>query len=663
MALSARKSPSSAARSASLLWSTTCAVFASPFRDAGGDRPKDHPGTDHSKEDWDESVADHAEDGASTDPGESALGDTRSMDTGESITESDAGSLLGSMSDPDEFYPARRVHKQRNLSDAESSSSWASCPDRQDVSSESQCSGVGPAQAELERCHYTRGALLRLRESGRTRESVSHNSHVAAGPLLPLQALPQVPPQDLKSPAKSPNLGFSPKSKVSSPSAASSLLAGRPSFDDAEVLRTVKAILNKLTVEKFETLYEKLITSCCIRTRSHMQLLVFEIFEKATTQRHFVGMYADLCMRLERDLDLGNDSTFAANDAPSDETTDADGLGSSFRRALLDHCQIFFERSLQQVNQPDTSLDFHEKSERRNSMLGNVRLFGELLVRRMLSSNILVTCCEDLLQQPLHPDRLEGLAALLTCTGPFFDNDAWPRHASLKVVFWQLQGLCCDTTVPSRVRCLLRDVVDLRDAGWVDTKVATRVAQPKRIAEIHCDAAKKVDRAAPGVVSPSTGEKDDYDLAVFHRRLADAMRKLATDHNPRSAAQKVRMLRLPAQHQAAEFANILTRAAEELDRDARRSAFAFAVSLVDSSPTLASSEGAFSKHACAEGIEAFFEDGLFEDLCDEIPGLAGIVSTEMLPSFRGIIPALRIDALRRSVAVSAMEAAAASDAV
>eukprot|EP00401_Gymnodinium_catenatum_P083016 CAMPEP_0117616440 /NCGR_PEP_ID=MMETSP0784-20121206/85062_1 /TAXON_ID=39447 /ORGANISM="" /LENGTH=148 /DNA_ID=CAMNT_0005420219 /DNA_START=185 /DNA_END=631 /DNA_ORIENTATION=- len=38
-----------------------------------------------------------------------------------------------------------------------------------------------------------------------------------------------------------------------------------------------------------------------------------------------------------------------------------------------------------------------------------------------------------------------------------------------------------------RVRCLLRDVLDLRDAGWVDTKNATRVERPQRLEDVRAE--------------------------------------------------------------------------------------------------------------------------------------------------------------------------------
>ena len=70
--------------------------------------------------------------------------------------------------------------------------------------------------------------------------------------------------------------------------------------DDANVVRAARSILNKLTVEKFESLFEQL-TMCGIKQPHHISILMREVFEKATTQHHFIPMYAELCVQLEKD--------------------------------------------------------------------------------------------------------------------------------------------------------------------------------------------------------------------------------------------------------------------------------------------------------------------------------------------------------------------------
>merc|ERR1719446_1032782 len=94
----------------------------------------------------------------------------------------------------------------------------------------------------------------------------------------------------------------------------------------------MKSILNKLTVEKFERLYQQLL-ECGIETQGHIETLMSEVFEKATTQHHFVSMYTELCIKvnewiLERDI------------------KGEDGKTVSFKRILLNQCQDSFEKYL-----------------------------------------------------------------------------------------------------------------------------------------------------------------------------------------------------------------------------------------------------------------------------------------------------------------------------
>merc|ERR1719473_1343645 len=89
---------------------------------------------------------------------------------------------------------------------------------------------------------------------------------------------------------------------------------------DDEVTRKACSILNKLTIEKFDALFEQLVT-CGISKPEHVEVLMREVFNVATTQHHFVAMYADLCVRLEEDQRIAS-------------AVEANGQQHSFRRLL-----------------------------------------------------------------------------------------------------------------------------------------------------------------------------------------------------------------------------------------------------------------------------------------------------------------------------------------
>eukprot|EP00929_Paragymnodinium_shiwhaense_P044048 TRINITY_DN2259_c1_g1_i1.p1 TRINITY_DN2259_c1_g1~~TRINITY_DN2259_c1_g1_i1.p1 ORF type:complete len:671 (-),score=209.15 TRINITY_DN2259_c1_g1_i1:122-2134(-) len=253
---------------------------------------------------------------------------------------------------------------------------------------------------------------------------------------------------------------------------------------EAHVLRSVRSLLNKLTPERFSSIYEQLVAA--VQTPSAVAVLVREVFEKATTQHNFIAVYVDLCVRLEDDARLHPASGKAAE---------------TFRRILLGQCQSSFEDMLEAgysgahsaAHLDDEAVREEERLKRKQRALGNMKLIGQLLNRGMLSSKLLVTCCQELLsEQDSVPDALECLAALLTEAGPTFDKmTGWSLKPLLDAVFVEVRELMQSSAVSARTRFLLRDLLDLRAGDWKDTKRATTGKDsPKRLDEVRLEAAK-----------------------------------------------------------------------------------------------------------------------------------------------------------------------------
>eukprot|EP00933_Yihiella_yeosuensis_P063210 TRINITY_DN6631_c0_g2_i1.p1 TRINITY_DN6631_c0_g2~~TRINITY_DN6631_c0_g2_i1.p1 ORF type:complete len:822 (-),score=243.00 TRINITY_DN6631_c0_g2_i1:341-2806(-) len=228
------------------------------------------------------------------------------------------------------------------------------------------------------------------------------------------------------------------------------------SDSDEQVQRRIKAILNKLTLEKFQQLLVQLL-DCGISRSSHVKILIAEIFEKAITQHHFIDMYADLCVLLHKH--------FAAS--PVD-----DNPLFSFKKLLLQACQSSFERHLA----PPKGLTELDPEERRLAesryklcMLGNIRLVGAILARKMLNPKVLLSILEELMSDPT-PEALESLAALLTVVGSTFDVDEWTHRPVLNHVFERITTIVEKRECQPRERCLLQDVLELRAAGWQDRR-------------------------------------------------------------------------------------------------------------------------------------------------------------------------------------------------
>merc|ERR1712072_1288454 len=133
-----------------------------------------------------------------------------------------------------------------------------------------------------------------------------------------------------------------------------------------------------------------------------MGAVIMEIFEKATAQHGFLPMCVELCVR----------------------------LNSHFEK------------------QPIEGADFRK-----------------LLVRKLLAGKILLAVSEELLSIG-DGTSIEAAATLLTVAGPAFDRKSWVFLPRLHAIFSMLRCMSKDKAIPMRVRCILKDLIDLGEAGW-----------------------------------------------------------------------------------------------------------------------------------------------------------------------------------------------------
>jgi hypothetical protein len=270
-------------------------------------------------------------------------------------------------------------------------------------------------------------------------------------PPAPKSAL-GVTPAAIPSPTAStppPTLSVTP----SAPSASRSPTAWKPGgalTKDQQIERSIKSLLNKLTRDNYSKLYTQLLeTGICEQV--HIECLAREVFMKATTQHSFIEMYADLCRDMHESL----------QDKGISET-------ANFKRVLLDRCQESFGQYMVRPS-IDESLSYEEKYEElvkyKTKMLGNMRLVGQLLCRKMLSPKIIFLCVDELLRCGTE-EALETLCAFLDTIGPSFDTPEWIGAAKLHEVFGLVKILSEDSGQAPRIRCLLKDVLDKKNLNW-----------------------------------------------------------------------------------------------------------------------------------------------------------------------------------------------------
>lgn len=320
--------------------------------------------------------------------------------------------------------------------------------------------------------------------------------------------------------------------------------------DSPELIqRKVKALLNKLTVEKFVSISDQVLDwankSVEETDGRTLRQVIALIFEKATDEAAWSEMYAQLCRKLMEKL--------------SPEVTDeslkgSDGKlvvgGALFRKYLLNRCQEDFERGwahrdamvdaakskeaedkAKKDSNEKTEAEAKEAAERgekteekeaellseeyyiaqkaKRRGLGLVRFIGELYKLQMLTEKIMHICIVKLLSNTADPEEeeIESLCKLLTTIGRQLDNEKARSH--LNIYFQRMKDMTQSENVNSRMKFMLMDVIEMRANGW---KGKQESAGPKSIAQIHEDAAKQKQQAeldmanrARGAGPPSRG--------------------------------------------------------------------------------------------------------------------------------------------------------------
>ncbi|KDP28894.1 hypothetical protein JCGZ_14665 [Jatropha curcas] len=257
---------------------------------------------------------------------------------------------------------------------------------------------------------------------------------------------------------------------------------GKVADEEEAKQRQLKAILNKLTPQNFEKLFEQ-VKAVNIDNAVTLKAVISQIFDKALMEPTFCEMYANFCYHLAGEL--------------PDFTEDNERI--TFKRLLLNKCQEEFERGereQEEANKADeegaTKQTAEEREEKRvkarRRMLGNIRLIGELYKKKMLTERIMHDCIKKLLGQYQNPDEedVEALCKLMSTIGEMIDHPKAKEH--MDAYFDRMAKLSNNMKLSSRVRFMLKDAIDLRRNKWQQRR---KVEGPKKIDEVHRDAAQE----------------------------------------------------------------------------------------------------------------------------------------------------------------------------
>ncbi|KAH0588820.1 hypothetical protein H2248_004620 [Termitomyces sp. 'cryptogamus'] len=299
----------------------------------------------------------------------------------------------------------------------------------------------------------------------------------------------------------------------------------------ALVDRKVKALLNKLTMEKFDSISDQIVEWANrseeeSEGKTLMQVIGL-VFEKATDEATWSEMYAKLCRKMmERLSPTVRDESIKLQDGKPIAG------GQLFRKYLLNRCQDEFEhgwavkeataaaaakkaaedQAVKAANEKEGNTEVAlysdeyyaaQKAKRRG--LGLIKFIGELFKLQMLTERIMHTCLKKLLGNVDQPEEedLESCCKLLMTIGSMLDSPKAANH--MTAYFMRITELRNSPNVSSRVQFMLQDVLELREKKWVSRNT---VAAPTTIAQVHENAAK--EKAAQ--------EKDAYTRQISMSR-------------------------------------------------------------------------------------------------------------------------------------------------
>ena len=269
----------------------------------------------------------------------------------------------------------------------------------------------------------------------------------------------------------------------------------KPKDNDAlEVLgKRVRAILNKLTPQKFQTLVVQF-KEIEINTEERLALAIELIFEKAVEEPAYSTAYASLCKEL---------SFKRVTKEGSDEVVD-------FRSLLLEQCRNEFQRDY--ISESDkkkyaedmknaeneegkrkvkTEFELLESKMRKRS-LGNMRFIGELYLQQLTRQQIIHQNIISRLLSTIEEESLECLCRFLTTCGAKLQADQlnipenMREQFSFDRYFARIKTIIDERKTSSRVRFMLQDLIELRANKWVNKR--RKEAGPKTIDDIHKEA-------------------------------------------------------------------------------------------------------------------------------------------------------------------------------
>ncbi|KAI8994804.1 armadillo-type protein [Pilobolus umbonatus] len=265
------------------------------------------------------------------------------------------------------------------------------------------------------------------------------------------------------------------------------------------VQRKVKSLLNKLTLEKFDSISDQIYQFVKQSEREDNGLtlrnVIQLIFTKACDESQFASMWGQLCRKI---YDLIVESPTPIKDVNIVEKGVVASGGILFRKYLLNRCQQDFEKGWKSdlpkfdENDPNVMMtdEYYEAVKAKRQGLGLVQFIGELYKYNMLHERIMIACLMRLSHDIETPEdeEIETMCKLLTTIGRNFDHSSRKNKEWLDACFGRMKEMLKSDTLSSRVKFMVQDLFDLRRSKW--TLKRGNQPAPSTIAQIREQAKK-----------------------------------------------------------------------------------------------------------------------------------------------------------------------------
>jgi len=234
-----------------------------------------------------------------------------------------------------------------------------------------------------------------------------------------------------------------------------------------EFFRSVNALLNKMSLENFDNLKTKLLAmKAQIEAEfDALGVIVKLVFEKALVSPRYAPLYADLCVVLANELTTGF-------------VVEKDGKQTKidFRVLILQHCRDNFQQCFTSVETTGTAEEIAEAEFKKKARLGaNIAFVGELFLRNLVRPQIIHMVIRALLEEDRqgelgHPDpqHIELCCKLFGTLGTRLESE--DSLAYTDKYFAHFAGLTENPKYDMRTRFMIRDMIELRKADWVQRK-------------------------------------------------------------------------------------------------------------------------------------------------------------------------------------------------